>query len=244
MNCEKCQDLLSDLLDGALSHDEQAELSAHLEECLDCFTVQRELDSIVGIACDRRGEYDAPPNEQALWLRIRNSIEIETGATAIVAGPVSVKGESWWARLSHRSWELSLPQLTAAVASIVIAVSLATAFSVRRYQNTPNSSSSAPEQTARTQSVRTPNSAMMDADYRVQQQEAMIQYWNQRVDQRRQHWNQQMRESFDRNLNVLDEVVAEARERLKQNPHDEVSEDVLNSALNDKMELLKEFSDL
>ena len=243
MNCEKCQNLLSDFLDGALGHDEQAELSAHLEECLACFNVQRELDSIVGVARDRRGEYLAPPNEQALWLRIRNSIEIETGAVAAIAGPVSLKGESWWSRLTHRSWELSLPQLTAAVAAIAVAVSLATAFSVHRFQTSPNSAAPATEQTAQTPS-RPPNSAMMDVDYRIQQHEAMIQYWNQRVEQRRQHWNQQMRESFDRNVSVLDEVVAEARERLKQNPHDEVSEDVLNSALNDKMELLKEFSDL
>jgi hypothetical protein len=31
---------------------------------------------------------------------------------------------------------------------------------------------------------------------------------------------------------------------LIQNPHDEVYEEMLNTALNDKMELLKEFSDM
>ena len=31
---------------------------------------------------------------------------------------------------------------------------------------------------------------------------------------------------------------------LRKNPHDEVSEEMLNSALNDKMALLREFSDL
>jgi hypothetical protein len=32
--------------------------------------------------------------------------------------------------------------------------------------------------------------------------------------------------------------------RLDQNPHDEVSEDILNAALSDKLALLKEFADL
>jgi hypothetical protein len=31
---------------------------------------------------------------------------------------------------------------------------------------------------------------------------------------------------------------------LKRNPHDEVSEQMLNESLNDKLALLKEFSDL
>ena len=39
------------------------------------------------------------------------------------------------------------------------------------------------------------------------------------------------------------EVLDESLEELKSNPHDEVSEEMLNSALRDKMELLREFSE-
>jgi hypothetical protein len=45
-------------------------------------------------------------------------------------------------------------------------------------------------------------------------------------------------------MTMYDGTVSEAMRRLNQNPHDEVSEDVLNSALNDKIALLKEFGDL
>ncbi len=63
MNCEKCQDLISDFLDGALSREDQTTLNSHLEECLGCADVRNDLQSIVGFCQDQRGEYTAPPNE-------------------------------------------------------------------------------------------------------------------------------------------------------------------------------------
>ena len=53
-----------------------------------------------------------------------------------------------------------------------------------------------------------------------------------------------MREAFERNMNVIDQAVNYSRDELRRNPHDEVSEEMLNSALSDKMELLREFADL
>jgi hypothetical protein len=53
-----------------------------------------------------------------------------------------------------------------------------------------------------------------------------------------------MRETFDRNMKVIDQAVSESLNELNRNPHDEVSEQMLNDALNDKLSLLKEFSDL
>ena len=53
-----------------------------------------------------------------------------------------------------------------------------------------------------------------------------------------------MRESFDRNVAVIDQAVADSLNELKRNPHDEISEEMLNESLNDKLALLKEFSDL
>ncbi len=53
-----------------------------------------------------------------------------------------------------------------------------------------------------------------------------------------------MRETFDRNMGVIDAAVNDSMKQLRQNPHDEISEEILNDALNDKVALLKEFSDL
>ena len=74
MNCEKCQELIGDLVDGGLSRDDESTLSLHLEECLSCVDVRNDLQSIVAFCRNHRGEYSAPPNSDALWLRIRNVV--------------------------------------------------------------------------------------------------------------------------------------------------------------------------
>lgn len=246
MNCEKCQDLLSDFLDGALSTEDSRTFSAHLEECLCCAAARDDFELILGYCHEHRGQYEAPPNERALWLRIRNIIESEQAAAVVASAnsPIKVEREGWWTRLMNRSWELSLPQLTAAIVAIAIVVSLATAFSLQRMQNL--GAQSARQAEASTSSSARPNAptAMLTVDDRVRHQQMEIEYWNARIKQQMVRWSPQMRQSFERNLAVIDQAVADSRNQLLVNPHDEVSEEMLNSALNEKMQLLKEFSDL
>jgi hypothetical protein len=218
-------------------------MSAHMEECLDCFHVRKELDDIVSFCRDTRGAYDAPPNERALWLRIRNTIESEQPRALSAASAVTSRSSfHWWSRWMDRQWELSLPQLAAAVSVIIIAVALGTAFSLQQVKNNSElqmraagNQTNVPASTAK--------ALTSDVDDRVRSQQIAIEYWNERVSERKQRWNPQMREAFERNLNVLDQAVEDSRQRLKVNPHDEISEEMLNAALSDKMELLKEFSD-
>jgi anti-sigma factor RsiW len=240
MNCEKCQELLSDFLDGVLTDEEHLALGAHMEECLECFHVRQELDEIVSFCRETRGQYDAPPNERALWLRIRNTIEsqpLALTAQASMSGARRRPSLRWWSRWMDRQWELTLPQLAAAVSVIIIAVALGTAFSLQQVKNTQSSTSA---QDASASSIK---ALATDVDDRVRRQQVAIDYWYERVSQRKRRWNPQLREAFERNLGVLDQAVEDSRQRLKANPHDEISEEMLNAALNDKMELLKEFSD-
>ncbi|MCA1817300.1 MAG: hypothetical protein LC746_13075 [Acidobacteria bacterium] len=72
----------------------------------------------------------------------------------------------------------------------------------------------------------------------------MIEYLKQRVEQRRARWDPRVSETFDRNMGVIDETVNEMLKELDERPHDEVSEEALNAAMRDKIELLKEFSEL
>jgi hypothetical protein len=246
MNCEKCQDLLSDFLDGELSTQDGRVLSAHLEECLSCIEAHDDLNSILSVCRDCRGEYEAPPNEKALWLRIRNIIESE-GVAVSAASANSATGarhESLWSRWMSRSWELSLPQLSAAVAAIVIAVSLGTAFSVQRMQSF-STASARPSNELVSNSPKTGRpTAKLTVDDRVRHQQMEIDYWNKRIQQQMVSWSPQTRASFERNLSVIDQAVADSRNQLLVDPHDEVSEEMLNSALSEKMQLLREFSDL
>ena len=236
MNCEKCQELIHDLVDGALSREDSAELNLHLEDCLSCADVRTDLQSIVSFCQQNRGQYTAPPNEQALWLRIRNVIEAEQAAATMA--PASPVNPGFWPAWLTRSWELSLPQLTAAFAALVVVVALGTAVGIRRWDATGS------ESAASTPAPRGFSATAVNLRDRFSQQQQAINYWNQRVELNKARWNAQMRETFDRNLQVIDQAVNDSLNELSRNPHDEVSEEMLNAALDEKLALLKEFSDL
>lgn len=234
MNCYKCQGLISDFLEGALSQEEQNTLSLHLDECLDCADVRNDLQSIVGFCRSQRGQYTAPPNEKALWLRIINVIEAE-GAAATVATQAPARRN--WTAWIGKTWELSFPQLAAAGAAIVLVVSLSTAVGLRRWQSSGVNTVSAPGNSSLSLAAENLRS-------RISQQQQAINYWNQRVEYNKARWSPQMRETFDRNLKVIDDTVNTSFDTLSRNPHDEVSEEMLNAALNEKLSLLREFAEL
>lgn len=228
MNCETCQELVHDLIDGSISQRDESILNTHLKECLDCESVRQDLASIVGFCRTQRGQYEAPPNEMALWLRIRNVIEAES-PSEVAANPELRR--SFLGRLMGHTWELSLPQLATSAVAIVLLVSLATVVGLRRWGG---------------YEVPTPpaQAEASNVNDRVWQRRQVINYWNQRVELNKARWSPEMRETFDRNMRVIDEAVADSLNELNRNPHDEISEQMLNESLNDKLALLKEFSDL
>jgi hypothetical protein len=232
MNCELCQELIGDLIDGTLSRENEAQLNLHLQECLDCDEVRRDLESIVAFCRNHRGEYNAPPNPNALWLRIRNVVEAENQPHVVHSSTQPARSKSWRDWFTRR-WEVSLPQLAGSVAAIVLVVSVVTAVGVRQWEGSSDSRTTAVLDTS-TATVRD----------RLWQQRQAIGYWNQRVEVNKARWSQEMRDTFDRNLKVIDQAVNDSLAELNKNPHDEVSEEMLNAALNEKLALLREFSDL
>ena len=228
MNCERCQELIGDLIDGTLSGADQSTLKSHLDECLDCVSVREDLTSILSYCRAHRGEYEAPPNEKALWLRIVNVVEAELVSVRPVVNETPRR--SWWSR----SWELSFPQLASLTVGIVLLVSLVTTVGIRRWQT------ATPVVAERLLS----DGANATVNDRIWQRQQVINYWNQRVEVNKARWSADMRETFERNMRVIDQAVSNSMNELNQNPHDDISEQMLNEALNDKLALLKEFSDL
>jgi len=232
MNCEQYRELLSDLVDGFASSEDRNRIESHLSGCVACAEVRDDFVAIVGYCHEHRGEYDAVPNERALWLRIANTIDAENAGQSRANVP---RGASRWFRLMNRSWQLSFGQLAASVAAIVLVVSIATVVGVRQL-----SSTGAGVQTAGI-SLGTNNVSLED---RYRQQQQAIAYWKERVELNKARWSPEMRDTFDRNMTVIDAALNDSIKQLNQNPHDAVSEDILNDALNDKVALLKEFADL
>jgi hypothetical protein len=231
MNCENYQDLLSDFMSGSLTQEAHSKVEVHLSACDSCADVRSDLDAIVLFCRDHQGEYDAVPNERALWLRISNTIESESAVKAGVPANAGL-----WFRLMNRSWQLSFPQLAAAASIVIIVVALATATGVRfGFPGGGFGPSGAGL------ALTTGGSSLED---RYRQRQQTIDYWNQRVELNKARWNPQMRETFDRNMSVIDAAVNDSMRQLKENPHDEISEEILNAAYSDKVELLKEFAEL
>jgi anti-sigma factor RsiW len=233
MNCEKCQDLLSDYLDGTLGHSEHAAVGAHIAGCPSCADAREDFHSIIAIARESRGQLFAPTDERALWLRVRDTVEAESRPVRAAANAAG----GFWSSLFGRRFELSFPQLAAGVAALVVAVASATTLAVRY---------SAPDARVAASGAAGVRRVVSDEFYPrtyLEQHQASLNYWGQRVEARRASWNPRMRASFDRSVNVLDQTVSDSLDDLRQHPHDEVAEEMLNSALRDKIELLREFGE-
>jgi anti-sigma factor RsiW len=233
MNCEKCQDLLSEYLDGTLGHTAHAAVGAHIAGCAACAAAREDFHAIIAVAREARGQLFAPTDERALWQRVRDTVEAELPARANAKTAAAPAG--FWSSVFGRRFELSLPQLAAGVAALVVAVASATALTVRY---------AAPAESAdRAAGMRRVVADDVYPRAYLEQHQASLNYWEQRVQARKASWNPRMRASFDRSVHVLDQTVSDSLNDLRQNPHDEVAEEMLNSALRDKIELLREFGE-
>ena len=237
MTCDECKSLLSAFMDHELAQEQADVVRAHLAACPPCGQVCEELASMLDLFDAGVPSGIVSPDSKNLWLRINNIIENEVRP----GSPVEAR--------PRRFWQLSLAQLGSAVICIAIVSSLLTIVALRNYTRPPGQPTA---ESAASRSlferalgkiglVETPQQAR---DRRRREQQAAIDYWNARVQARRQQWDRMTREAFDRNLQVIDESVNGYTMILQQDPDDDLSGEMLDSVLNEKMNLLRDFSDL
>ena len=241
MHCDECNGLLSSFMDSELDEATAEAVREHLSVCDPCAKICEELATIVDLCKSGAPDEIVPPNPDALWCRINNIIESE-----IKPEPPLPKIEESRRRL----WRFSLPQLASAVLCIALVSSLLTVIAIRNYLMPPAedyTSRLAESQTlferlmAKIGVIDTPQVAR---ERRIAEQNAAIDYWNRRIQERRAMWDTRMREAFDKNLNVINESVSDYTLILQQNPDDEITSEMLDSALQEKMSLLREFAEL
>ena len=239
MNCDECKDLISVFMDNELEESRAVAVRMHLAVCPDCARVCEDFASILDVCTTESPSELIPPNSQALWCRINNIIESEVKPSA---PPVE--------KPRGRFWQLSFVQVTAAVLGIAVISSLLTVVAIKNYvqpEAVDFTTSSAATQTtfekvlSRVGLMETPQQAR---DRRLKEQQAAIDYWNARVQTRRIQWDRTTRDAFDRNLQAIEDSVNDYTMILQQDPDDELSGEMLDSVLNDKMNLLRDFSDL
>jgi hypothetical protein len=248
MNCEHCQELISVFLDNDLDEPRSNIVREHLAICEACSKVCEDLAMIMDFCQLEQDEATLPPNPQALWCRINNIIESEVQAEFVkeckekIEAPADVR--SGWL---PRRWNFSFSQLASAVLGIAILSSLLTVIGIKSF-SAPNDNfavNAEPTMLDRVLGkIGLTETPQKKRERVIKEREVAIDYWNKRVDARRTQWNAHLREAFDRNLNEINQVVNEYTLILQENPQDELSVEMLDSALNEKMELLREFSEL
>lgn len=238
MNCIECQEDLSLYIDGELGGAESAAIQEHLGTCESCDRLCRDLSLLLSSCSFEETlglETSEPPNPDALWRRINNVIETEVK-------PVQPQ-EPPRGRFS-RIWQLSFSQAVTAFAAVAVISSLLTFVAVSNYSQPSDGEASESYFSIALAKLGLAETASEKRERRVEEQKRAIAYWNKRVQARRAVWDEQIREAFDRNLKVIDESVNEYTVILQQNPDDSLSSEMLDSVLNDKMNLLREFSEL
>ncbi|MGD9562949.1 MAG: zf-HC2 domain-containing protein [Pyrinomonadaceae bacterium] len=240
MTCEECQENISPFLDNELEDERSLAVQTHLSFCVDCSKVCEDFALILD-SCDPDLAADPiPPNSQAMWCRINNIIEAESKPEPVV----EEKRKGWF----NRGFTFS--QMASAVVGIALISSLLTIVGVRNYfepSGEDHTSRSAETQTTfekvltKAGLIESPQEAKLK---RFEEQRAAIAYWNKRVQERRSQWDSKMRDAFDRNLIEIDRAVTEYTVILEKDPQDDLSSEMLDSALDEKMNLLRAFSEL
>ncbi len=239
MTCGDCQELLSRYIDGDLEEERSSGVADHLAACAECTVMRDDLAAIL-VYC-REGDVDeaAPPNPAALWRRINNLIESELPAEI----PVEPKKQGWFgARFSYG-------QAAVGLVAVALISSLLTVVGIRNYfappgEDLPLANETPSFMTRALRKVGLAETPQQARERRFRAQEAAIEYWNKRAQARRVTWDSRMTAAFDRNLHEIDQAVNEYTLILQQDPDDKLSEEMLDSALTEKMNLLRQFSEL
>lgn len=219
MGCSKCQELLSDYLDGLLEFGEHTGVERHLSSCGACRAVRDDLLQIIHFS----RSLPAHTPRVALWAAIKSGIEGDE--------PVRL----WWPKISERRFTFSAGQMAAAAATLVLI--FAAALVAARSGSAPGGAETTAARTAESQRLHTESiaAAISDIEQRVGRLEET-------VEQRMPVWNPELRTAFDRQMFYVDQSLAECRQGLRANPYDDVCQDLMLTAYREKVRLLEGFS--
>ncbi len=251
MNCEQCKEQISAFLDNELDETSSANIQTHLAICAECAKVCEDFAMILDFCLEEEtAEPVLTPNSNALWCRINNIIETEV-RTEIENHKVEEQpvNQGWFSKVWRNSWQMSFSQVFASMLGIALISSLLTIVGVKNFsksnddftENATVSETIFDKVLGKIGLVETPQQARVK---RIEEQQKVIDYWNQRVEARRQNWNGQVRETFDRNLREINQVVYEYNSILEKNPQDNLTVEMLDAAMKEKMDLLRAFSEL
>jgi len=242
MNCDECQDRISLYLDSELDESSSAAVREHLAVCSDCDKLYEDFALILQTCVRAELDETVPPNSQAMWCRINNILESDPSAPA----PAEQPKKGW----ISRGWSFTFSQVGAAIVGVALISSLLTVVGLRNYFEPAGDDDISRSEASQTtfekvlSKIGLSETPQLARERRIREQQAAVKYWTKRVAARRAQWDAKMREAFDRNLYTINESVYEYNQILQQNPDDDLSGEMLNAVLDEKVNLLRAFSEL
>jgi hypothetical protein len=225
---------IQELVDGTIGAIRRAELERHLTECADCRAFLADMEAIRETAASL--DPISPPD--GVWLQIAGRLRQEGRVVIPAARP-------------RRAAPVRHVALIAIAASLLMAVGAAIVMLLPQYRS--NNTSAPPAE--RTAAV--PQSGNAGADVAVESVEAEFRLAEQhyqnaiakleqaaRLDQRaeadRQILDPQTAAMLQKNLQVIDQAIAESRSAMRTEPASAAARDSLFEALRRKVALLQD----
>ena len=207
---------LSDYLDGDLGPGERAALEAHLAECPECARTLAELRAVVQEA----GELPEMPPERDLWPEIEARLTPRSAAAHDDVIPIR----------RARRVVMTVPQLIAAGVALIL-FSASGVWLALGGTGAPGSApivTGSPSATVTTAAFTDFDSAItaLEEEYRA----------------RRDELDPETIRVVERNLAIIDQAIADAREALAEDPSSGFLSTHLVNAMRQKMELLRQAS--
>jgi hypothetical protein len=245
MHCKELESILEARELGELSKDARL----HLATCGTCQGLVADLDSIVLAAKSLPAEI-APPDR--IWISLRAQLEAE----GLIKEPVEISEQSpWWESLT--AWTRTRTFATVVAAALVLAAAV---YVTRLPHNPPSGTAKIqpesvtprPAQPQVTATAPPSSTAPVNAPSKVpapsktkelapSPSESASFTLNQAeldVPNMQLAGNSQVDAALRQNLRTLNAFIAECEQHLKQNPQDELAREYLNTAYQQKADLL------
>jgi len=220
MVCSQCQELLSEYIDGALELGEQVNIERHLSDCEPCRAVRDDLLQIVHFS--QQLPVQAPST--SLWPRINAGL-------AELQPSFWNRSLRWLHNVRTLNFNFSVPQMIATAAVIAIVVSTGIILSRRDNGTTQLATAGI--------TLSTPDTKLSQADLQVL--EKQISQLSETVEQKKDSWDPELRNAFERNLLYVNQSLAECRHQLSDHPGDDISQELMLNAYREKIRLLEGF---
>lgn len=243
MQCQECENLLSDYLDHALEPHLCKEIEAHLALCSGCTAIHAELCQLLAAS-----EFLLP---QVSGPTIRAHRIPQPGANALSRSP----NQRFFLRIKELLFEryveikLTIPQFSAVV-GIIGGLVLFGIWSLQNptslSQREPHPVFADPAVTSPSNTVLVPTNHLISHSRNYQAERVVltesITRLSKALETRKMDWDPELRRVFERNMALIDQSLLECEVALRSNPHDFGAEEMLIAAYREKLRLLQEFA--